>query len=45
VRDRDQAPPDLPPLRGTRRVLALAWLTAVVLLYLAVRELGLSLGP
>jgi hypothetical protein len=28
-----------------RRVLALAWLTAVVLLYLAVRELGLSLGP
>jgi hypothetical protein len=44
MRDRDPAEPDPAPLRGTRRVLALAWLAAVVLLYIAVRELGLSLG-
>jgi hypothetical protein len=44
VRDGDPPAADLPPLRGTRRVLALAWLAAVVLLYVAVRELGLDLG-
>ena len=32
------------PLRGMRRVLALAWVAGVVILYLAVRELGLNLG-
>ena len=32
------------PLRRMRRVLALAWVAGVVILYLAVRELGLNLG-
>ena len=32
------------PLRGMRRILALAWVAGVVILYLAVRELGLNLG-
>jgi hypothetical protein len=34
---------DPPPLRGLARSAALAWLVALTLLHLAVRELGLSL--
>lgn len=45
MRDRDPPAAELPPLRGTRRVLALVWLGAVLLLYVAARELGLGLGP
>ena len=45
---RPPAPPKISlgstPLRGMRRVLALAWVAGVVILYLAVRELGLNLG-
>jgi hypothetical protein len=33
------------PLRGWKRLAALAWVTAVVLLHLAVRELGLRVVP
>jgi len=44
VSDRDPAAPEPNPLRGARRVLALAWLAAVVLLYIAARELDLGLG-
>ena len=44
VTDRDP-PPEPEPLRGIWRVLAPAWLVAVVLLYLAVRELGLRVAP
>jgi hypothetical protein len=37
----DPAAPE--PLRGWKRAAALAWVAAVVLLHLAVRELGLEL--
>jgi hypothetical protein len=40
---KDLEPPR--PLRGHWRWLALAWVGAVVLLYLAVRELGLRVVP
>ena len=33
------------PLRGWRRVAALVWVTGVVGLYLAVRQLGLHVVP
>ncbi|MEE8509388.1 MAG: hypothetical protein V3T07_10010 [Myxococcota bacterium] len=36
--------PQPTPLRGARRVLALAWVVGVVILYIAVRELALNLG-
>ena len=39
----EERPPGLPPLRGARLALALAWIAAVVLLHLAVRELGIEL--
>jgi hypothetical protein len=35
--------PGPPPLSGPRLWLALAWIAAVVLLHLAVRELGIEL--
>ncbi|MDH3213793.1 MAG: hypothetical protein OEM05_15030 [Myxococcales bacterium] len=37
-------PPRPPTLRGARLALALAWVVAVVLIYVAVRELRLNLG-
>ncbi len=33
------------PLRGWRRSLAIVWMAGVILLYLAVRELGLDVVP
>lgn len=36
--------PQPTPLRVARRVLALAWVAGVVILYIAVRELALHLG-
>ena len=39
------SPKRLAPLRGMRLALALAWIAAVTLLYLAARELGLALVP
>jgi len=38
-------PPELPPLRGARLALALAWLLGVCALYLAVRLSLLTLVP
>jgi hypothetical protein len=47
VTDRPPPPPEPPrppALRGARLALALAWVAAVVLVYVAVRELRLNLG-
>jgi len=41
----EAAPPEPAPLRGWRRFAALVWVGAVVLLYLAVRELGVRVVP
>jgi hypothetical protein len=41
----DSRPPKPAGLHGWRRLVALGWLAAVVLLYLAVRELGVDVVP
>jgi len=40
-----EPPSDPPPLSGVRLVLGLLWISAVVLLHLAVRELGVNVVP
>jgi hypothetical protein len=48
VRVSDREPAEaasLPPLRGARRAIAIAWVIGVTALYLAVRVFGLSIVP